>query len=189
MFRELIRRYLGLNQAPRMLYNQKVKGKAYSYSNTVVFQNPENIFIGEMVHIWHYSIIDGTARVSIGDGCEIGSWAGIFTHSSFMSIRINGYHRDEKGLNNRKGIQIEPVEIGAFCGIGPYSIVLPGSTIGKGCLLKPYTTIPAGMRVPDFAVVEGNGLITGDTRIADSYFLKNDPEAKKWYDEWMERNI
>ncbi len=167
-----------------MFYNVNMNGVKISYSNTTHFYKPENVKLGSMIHIWHYTIIDGTAQVSIGDGCQIGAWVGIFTHSSHQAIRLYGYHFNEFTDAQKKAYLMEPVNIGAFTAIGPHCVVLPGSHIGKGCILKPHTVIPMGANIPDFSIVEGEGKIVGDTRSIDQYFLDTDDDFKKWYNEW-----
>lgn len=185
MWRKWLHRILGIPVQPQMHYNQLVKGKRFSYSSTTHFYKPENLSIGNGVHIWHFTIIDGTAPVTIGDGCQIGAWVGIFTHSSHQAIRLYGYHYNEFTDYEKKAYLLEPVSIGAFTAIGPHCVILPGASIGKGCILKPHTTIPMGAVIPDFSVVEAHGVICGDTRSLDKYFLETDPALKTWYEEWV----
>ncbi len=188
MLRKWLRYLLGVNDKPTMLYNVNLNGSKISYSSTTHFYKPENLKLGNMIHIWHYTIIDGTAPITIGDGCQIGAWVGIFTHSSHQAIRLYGYHFNEFTDHQKKAYLIEPVSIGAFTAIGPHCVVLPGSSIGKGCILKPHCIIPLGAIIPDFSIVEGEGIITGDTRKIDKYFLETNPELREWYDEWVHKN-
>ncbi len=188
MLRKLIRRILGISDKPRMYYHAAFNGSKISYSSTTHFYHKENMKMGNMIHIWHYTIIDGTGPLTIGDGCQIGAWVGIFTHSSHQAIRLYGYHFNEFTDHQKKAYLIEAVNIGAFTAIGPHSVILPGASIGKGCILKPHTIIPMGATIPDFSIVEGEGKITGDTRTLDKYFLDTDPNLKKWYEEWIAKN-
>jgi acetyltransferase-like isoleucine patch superfamily enzyme len=188
MLRKWLRNLLGINDKPTMFYNVKFRGSTLSYSNTTHFYKPENLSLGNQVHIWHYAIIDGTAPITIGDGCQIGAWVGIFTHSSHQAIRLYGYHFNAFDDYSKKAYLVESVHIGAFTAIGPHCVVLPGSRIGKGCILKPHTIIPMGADIPDFSIVEGEGKITGDTRSLDKYFLETDPQLRQWYAEWLAKN-
>ena len=64
-------------------------------SDTVYFNHPEKIFIEDNVYIGHFSILDGTAELSIEEGVQLAGWNGIYTHSSHISIRLYGEHYQE----------------------------------------------------------------------------------------------
>jgi len=84
-----IRKY----KAPRMVWGYKDSTgewrKRTRISDTVFFYHPERITIADNVFVWHYSIIDGTGGLKIGEGSQIGAWVGIFTHSSHIAHGIN----------------------------------------------------------------------------------------------------
>src|SRR3990172_5789058 len=70
-------------------------------SNTTYIGNKENLDIADNVFIGHFSIIDASNHITIKEGCQIGFWVGIFTHSSHISIRLYGkeypHRKDLKG--------------------------------------------------------------------------------------------
>lgn len=77
--------------------------------------------------------IDGTdySKVSLGDGCTISSYVRILTHDWSPYTALRSY-----------GITINPpigrfgsVSIGAFAFVGSGTIILPGSTIGRGAIV------------------------------------------------------
>jgi len=155
------------------------------YSNTVSFYHRERIRIGENVFIWHYTILDGTGGITIGEGCQIGAWVGIFTHSSHLAIRLYGSHYREVPEDEKKGYAVGPVRIGKYTFIGPRSIIMPGVTVGKGCLVSAGSFLHTD--IPDFAIVEGNpAKVVGDTRRLDARYLKKDENLQRWYDEWQQ---
>ena len=86
-------------KAPRMIWGYlDSTGELRSrtrISDTVFMYYPERIRISDNVFVWHYTILDGTGGLEIGEGSQIGAWVGIFTHSSHIAIRIYGNHYQE----------------------------------------------------------------------------------------------
>jgi len=143
--------------------------------------NRENLFMGECVWVWHYTILDATEGLDIGMGCQIGAWVGIFTHGSENSIRLLG--QDFVNIDNklRKGYTRGKVKIGEFTFIGARSIILPGVTIGKGCLISAGSLITKD--VPDYSLVVGTpGKIVGSTLEIDKKLFLSDDYSSTYYD-------
>lgn len=154
-------------------------------SDTVFFYHPERIRISDNVFIWHYTILDGTGGLEIGEGSQIGAWVGIFTHSSHAAIRIYGNHYQEVPELQKKGYPIEPVKIGKYVFIGAGSRILPGITIGDGALIATGSVVVKSVR--NFEIVSGNPAeVIGDTRKLDKRYL-NDPQLLEWYQEWQKK--
>jgi len=89
----LIQNFFSFMSRPYMVYGYKSKfdkkfKKHTRISSSAVILNKENLNIGDNVYICHYSIIDASNNVTIGDGCQFGAWLGIFTHSSQISVRL-----------------------------------------------------------------------------------------------------
>ena len=175
--------------APRMIYNnyRDPYGKTISnvrYSNTTCFVHKERIEMGENVFIWHHTILDGTGGLKIGEGCQISAWVGIYTHSSFATIRLYGKHYLDTPEDEKKGLIKKPISIGKYTAIESMSIVVPGVTIGKGCFI--YRGSYVNRDIPDFAIARGNPIkIIGDTRHYDKRYLKNDEQLRQFYNEWQ----
>jgi hypothetical protein len=75
-----------------------------------------------------------------------------------------------------------PTDIGAYTFIGPHSVVMPGSRIGRGVLVKAYSYVDG--EVPDFAVVAGQpAVVVGDTRELTAPGSKPTRPARH-YDAW-----
>jgi acetyltransferase-like isoleucine patch superfamily enzyme len=150
-------------------------------SNTALIGDPEKLDIEDNVFVFHYTIIDASNGVTIKEGCQVGAWVGIFSHSSHISIRLYGKHYGE--VNPMKGYVKGPVYIGEYTFIGPHSIIMPGTRIGKGSIVSAYSYVEG--EFPDFAIISGNpAKVVGDTRKIDKRYLDNDPQLRAYYAEW-----
>lgn len=171
---------------PRMVYGWRDRKtnafrKYTRISSSAVLMNPERLAIGDCVWIWHYSIIDATEGIEIGEGCQISSWVGIFTHGSQSSIRLLGNRFVHTPNRIRGGYDRGSVIIGEYSFIGPGSIVLPGVTIGKGCLITAGTVVTKN--IADYAVVAGQpGRIVGSTIEYDAKQFKDHDFSDTYYD-------
>lgn len=150
-------------------------------SSTTKFLNRKNLNISDNVWIWHYSIIDASAPLVIHEGVQIGAWVGLFTHSSHNAIRMNGPQYFELSLKERVGYTIDSIEIGAFTFIGASSIILPGVTLGKGCIVSAGSVVNKSF--PDYSIISGNpAILTGNTKQIDKFFLREDINKINYYD-------
>jgi acetyltransferase-like isoleucine patch superfamily enzyme len=149
-------------------------------SNTVYTTHEKGINLGDNVFIWHHTILDGSNGIIIEEGCQIGAWNGIFTHSSHISIRL--YGKEYKGAD-MKGYVRGSVHIGKYTFVGPHSVIMPRTKIGKGSIVAAYSMVKG--EFPDFSIIAGNpAKVIGDTRKVDEPFLRENPELQKYYDEW-----
>ncbi len=174
-------------KAPRMVWGYKDVGGEWRaktrISDTVFFYHQENIKISNNVFVWHYSIIDGTGSIEIGEGTQVGAWVGIFTHSSHISIRIYGNHYQEVPESEKKGYVVKPVKIGKYVFIGAGAIIFPGVEIGDGALISAGAFVTKNVK--PFDIVSGSpACVIGDTRKLDKRYLK-DSTIKSWYEEWQ----
>lgn len=149
-------------------------------SSTVAILNGRLLAIGDHVWIWHHSILDATEGIDIGEGCQIGAWVGIFTHGSEHAIRLLGRRFVHTPNRQRAGYTRGPVKIGAYSFLGAGSIVLPGVTIGKGCLIAAGTIVSKD--VPDFSVVVPSGEIRSRTTDLDRRFFRTHDFSDTYYD-------
>ena len=154
-------------------------------SSTFIYR-PENVFVEDNVYVGHYTVLDGSARLAIGEGTQVSAWSGLLTHSSHISIRLYGRHYLECPEEQKKGYQLEPVTLGRCVFIGSRVLVLPGVTIGDGALVAAGSIVRAD--VAAFDVVAGDpATVVGDTREMDKAYLEDDPQLLAWYTEWQER--
>lgn len=152
------------------------------WSSSVTIMNRSSLSIGEQVWIWHYTILDATEGLTIGDGCQIGAWVGIFTHGSEASIRLLGPKFVNIPNNKRMGYTRGKVKIGEYTFIGAGSVILPGVTIGKGCLIGSGTLVTQD--IPDYSIVVGApGKIKGSTLDLDKRYFEEHDYSDTYYSE------
>lgn len=174
-------------KAPRMVWGYRDSTgnfrKRTRISDTVFLYHPEKIRIANKVFVWHYTILDGTGGLEIGEGTQIGAWVGVFTHSSHIAIRLYGNHYQEVPEFDKKGYPISPVKIGKYVFVGAGAKILPGVTIGDGALISAGAIVTK--KVGKFEIVSGNPAeVIGDTRSIDKRYL-TDPQINEWYHEWQ----
>ncbi len=185
--RKLLDELITESKAPRMVMGYRdASGELRPrtrLSDTVFLYHRERINIADNAFVWHYTILDGTGGLTIGEGAQIGAWVGIFTHSSHISIRLYGRHYQDVHEDEKKGYVKSPVSIGPYTFVGAGSLILPGVTIGKGALVSAGSIVTRAVK--DFEVVSGNPAeVVGDTRVLDKRCLR-DPQLQGWYDEWQ----
>lgn len=147
-------------------------GKKVGISNTTHISNYENnLEIGNNVFIGHFNYIDAyNERLVIEDNVQITNYTQILTHSTHNSIRfpnVKGMElKSKKILNN-----IACVKIGEGSYIGPHSVIMPGTVIGKKSIVSAYSYVKGNF--PDYSVIRGiPGRVIGDTREIDKALLK-----------------
>jgi len=127
-------------------------------------------FEGRPSYISSKCDIDGTdySLLTIGEGVTISSYVRVLTHdwSPHTMGKAMGVYTD-KPLGH-----IKPISIGDFSFIGTGSIVMPGTSIGKGCVIGAGTV--ARGTIPDYSLVIGSpAKVIGDTR---DYMSRKFPE-------------
>jgi len=118
-------------------------------------------FIGRPNYLSARINFDGTdyGLVEIHEGVTISSYVRVLTHdwSLYTVAKSIGYF-SERPIGKVCG-----VSIGAFSFVGTGSIIMPGTKIGKGCLIGSGTVVRG--HIPDYSIVVGSpGKIVGDTR-------------------------
>lgn len=152
-----------------------------SIGNTTFIDHPGHLVIGNETYIGHHNYIEASQGIHIEDGCQITDFVSITTHSSHISIRLYGYefHR----VKQHTGYVTGEVRIGKFTFIGPHSVIMPNTNIGKGSIIKAYSFVKGTF--PDFSVIAGNpATVVGDTRVLDKEFLGSNPELQGFYNVW-----
>lgn len=177
-------RYL---KAPRMVLGYRDSSGEWRprtrVSDTVFLYYPEKISLADNVFVWHFSILDGTGGLEIGEGTQVGAWVGIFTHSSHISIRLYGKRYMDIPEDKKKGFKISPVKIGKYVFIGAGAIILPGLSVGDGAIVSAGAMV--AKNVEPFEIVAGSpAVVIGDTRSMDRSYLL-DPQILESYNEWQ----
>ena len=150
-------------------------------SNTSEVFAPERLAVGDHVFVGHFSVLDATYGLRIGEGCQIGFFTGIFSHSSHAAIRL--YGRAYVQTAEKQAYFTAPVELGDYCFIGAHATLLPGTKLGRGSLVSAYSLVSGSH--PDFAILAGQpAQVVGDTRQMDAPLLAAHPELKQHYQAW-----
>lgn len=186
----LMRAWRALIQ-PRMVYGLRDASGAWRphsrISTHARIDGAATLSLGDHVFVGHFSLLDASGGLEIGDGCQITNHVSVLSHSSHLALRLEREHY--WGHAAPAGLQRAPTRLGAWCFIGPHSVIAPGSTLGRGVLVKAFSYVRG--EVPDFAVVQGQpGRIVGDTRELDRAWIERHAqdfggEARAAYEAWV----
>ena len=177
---------IGRFQRPFMIYGYKdtPSGQWRKYtrlSSSVILMNRPALALGDYIWVWHYSILDATAGLTIEQGCQIGAWVGIFTHGSQNAIRLLGEQFVHIPNQERAGYTRGAVHIGAYSFIAAGAKILPGVTIGKGCLVGAGSLVTKDL--PDFAIAVGApAQVKGSTLDLDLESFRQQDFSASYYD-------
>ena len=149
-------------------------------SNIAHLSNKKNLTIGTNVFIGHFNYIDGFDKVSIGNGCQITNYVSVLTHSSHNSIRLYGESYIEHWNKDMKGLLNAPVQIGEYCFIGPHSVIMPGTILGKGCVVSAFSFVSGTFE--DFSIIRGiPAKQVGSVKESDKELMEEYPRLKNLY--------
>tara|TARA_B110000196_G_scaffold319212_1_gene336565 strand:- start:3107 stop:3751 length:645 start_codon:yes stop_codon:yes gene_type:complete len=173
LFISIIMNVLRFFTKPFMVYGYFSKNgllKNTRISSTTSIINKNNLKVGDNCWIWHHSIIDASNGVEIGEGVQIGAFVGIFTHSSHVAIRLLGTDFINKDSSDRVGYVRAPVSIGDYSFIAASAVIMPGTNIGKGCVIGAGSIVKGD--IPDYSIVAGNPCrIVGSIDSLDKHFI------------------
>lgn len=118
-------------------------------------------FVGKPNYLSARINFDGTdySLIEIHEGVTISSYVRVLTHDwSLYTIAKSVGHFSPKPIGKITGVSVGPY---SFVGTG--SIIMPGTHIGKGCIVGAGTVVRG--KIPDYSIVIGSpGKIIGDTR-------------------------
>lgn len=153
-------------------------------SNATAVFAPQRWSVGDHVFVGHFCVLDASCGLTVGEGCQISASTCIFTHSSHAAIRLYGRSYVESAP--LQAYFTAAVEIGAYTYIGAHSTVLPGSRIGKGCVVSAHSLVKG--EFADFSIIRGiPATVVGDTRRGDAELLARHPELRAHYEAWAGR--
>ncbi len=115
-------------------------GKGSVVHTKVRFYDPRNIVVGEDAIIGEGSILDGRAKLIIGNHVDIASE--VMIYNSQHNIESPNFEAED-----------EPVVIEDYVFIGPRAIILPGVKLCKGSIIAAGAVVTKD--VPPYAVVGG----------------------------------
>ncbi len=188
MLREWLTRWWRSIVAPRMLYGWRAAdGRWLTHtriSSATRIESPELLDIADHVFIGPFNLIDASGGLSIGEGCQITSHCAVLSHSSHQALRLAG--RAYWGDADPPAYVRRATSIGAYSFIGAHSVLMPGSRVGRGVIVRAFSYVDG--EVPDFAIVAGQpAVVVGDTREADEAWLAAHPGRRDEYDAWAKR--
>ncbi|MDP4683064.1 MAG: acyltransferase [Crocinitomicaceae bacterium] len=172
---------------PKMLTRLQHNGvqlKDVRISESTVLSCPKQLNLEHNIFIGHYNFIEASNGITIEEGVQITNYISILSHSSHISIRLYGadYRKHKELIGYKKGT----VHIGKYSFIGPHATIMPGTKIGKGCLIAAYSFVKGDF--PDFSIIGGNpASVVGTTKDLDKDYLEQYPELQKFYSEWADR--
>lgn len=173
---------------PVMIYYdqnfQKEKKGNIRISSSTVLELTNRLILDKNVYIGHYNRIEASNGIQFYEGVQTASYCSFVTHSSHNSIRLYGDHYS--GVKDPIGYIKGPISIGKYSFIGPHSMIMPNTKIGKGCLVKAYSYVQG--EFPDFSIIGGNpAKVVGDTRTSDIKTLDKNPNIKPFYEDWVKK--
>jgi acetyltransferase-like isoleucine patch superfamily enzyme len=185
-FISLFLNFIAFFKRPFMVYgfyNSKEK-KFFNktrISSSVKIGDKYNVNIKNNVWIGHYCLLDGIGGIEIGEGVHVASHSCIYTHSSENSIRLLGNRFIEVPAQDRPGYVINKVTIGEYSFIGTSSVILCGTSIGKGCIVGAGSVVKGDF--PDHSVIVGNpARVVGDTLSIDKKLFYEGVNFQDYYD-------
>lgn len=182
----VIMNIFGFIHKPFMVYGyynhvSKRFNKHTRISSSTYINNKKKLDIGDNTWVWHYTLLDSSNGIKIGQGCQIGAHVGIFSHSSHLSIRLLGEKYIELNKDERIGYVSAPVEIGEYTFIGSSVIINPGIKIGKGCIVTSGSVVT--LSVPDYTIVSGNpAKVISTVDRLDREYYKNELVKQNYFD-------
>lgn len=108
------------------------------------FYDPRNIVIGEDTIIGEGAVLDGRAKLTIGDHVDIASE--VMIYNSEHNIEAEHFAAPEEVIE-------APVIIEDYVFIGPRAIILPGVKIGRGAVVGAGAVVSKD--IPPFAIAGG----------------------------------
>jgi acetyltransferase-like isoleucine patch superfamily enzyme len=152
--------------------------KGVRIGNTSFIDHSNKLLIEDLVYIGHYNFIEASNGIKLGKGCQITSYVNLTSHSSHQSIRLYGSNYSK--VSDHIGYERGPIEIGEFTFVGPFSVIMPSTKIGKGCVVAAHSYVKGDF--PDYSLIAGNpAKVVGDVREKDNALLEEYPELKNTY--------
>ena len=122
-------------------------GEGCFYLDLIIWLNGDRIELGDRVGFNYGCFVNGYGGLTIGDDCIFGPYVMIHT----ANHELGDPHRPlaEQGWRDDG-----PLEIGSNAWIGMGTCILPGVTIGEGCIVGAGSVVAADL--PPFTVAVGN---------------------------------
>lgn len=119
-------------------------GKGSTIHTLARFYDPKNIVIGQDTIVGEKAVLDGRAKLTIGNHVDIASE--VMIYNSEHNIEAEHFSATESVVE-------QPVCIEDYVFIGPRAIILPGVTIGKGAIVGAGAVVTKD--IPPYAIAGG----------------------------------
>lgn len=184
----LLRKFSAWLRPVMIARTKDVNGKPLQHvriGSTTTITGEEGLELNHHTYIGHYNFIDAAQGVYLGEGCQITTHVCILTHSSHHAIRLYGREYVNVPAGEKIAYRAAPVSIGAYTFIGPHTVVMPGSRIGKGCIIGAFSYVDGDF--PDFSVIAGQpAKVIKSTRETDESYLQQYPALAPHYKAWSD---
>ena len=182
MFKPLLEHVVRWLTCPRMLHGFRAHDGAWlahtRVSTACEIETRDRLRIDDHVFIGHFNFIDASGGLFIGEGTQITNHVSLLTHSSHVATRLMG--RAYWGAPQPVGFIREATHVGPYCFIGAQSVIMPGTRLGRGVLVRAHSYVDGVF--PDYAVVAGQpARVIGDVRELDTEWMKSHPELAGHY--------
>jgi acetyltransferase-like isoleucine patch superfamily enzyme len=146
--------------------------------STTFIDHPKNLFLSDNIFIGHHNYIEASNTITIEEGVQITNFVSMTTHSSHHSIRLHGKHYPY--ISNKLGYITGSIHIGAYTFIGPHTLIMPNSKIGKGSIVCAYSNVKG--EFADYSIIAGNpAKVIGNTKDKDTMLIEQYPEIQQYY--------
>jgi acetyltransferase-like isoleucine patch superfamily enzyme len=106
-----------------------------------------NLSVGNRVHFGVDSYLQATGGLEIGDHTLMGPGVKIWTQNHTFT--------DPDAFILDSGYDYAPVTIGKDVWVGANSFIMPGATIGDGCVISAFSCVGA-KNWPEYSIIAGN---------------------------------
>lgn len=183
------RRRLAQALLHRVVFGETSGGRYLPHTRiapSTCIEHEDRLQLDDHVFIGAFNFIEASGGVTVGEGTQITHHVSIVTHSSHRAMRLLGRAYVQPAPSPRPGWIAGPVTIGAYCFIGPHTLIEAGSTLGRGCIVRAGSVLRG--RYPEHSVIAGNpAVVVGDAREGDARWLAGHPELRAAYEAWAGR--
>jgi acetyltransferase-like isoleucine patch superfamily enzyme len=176
------RRWLVRHLHFRIVFGETSQGRWLPHtriSPSTCIEHENRLTLADHVYIGPFNVIEASGGVVIGEGVQITSHVSIVTHSSHRAQRMLG-REFAAWVGDKPGWVSGPVEIGAYCFIGPHVVIEPNTRIGRGCIVRAGAVVRGAFA--DFGVLQGQpAQVVGDARDGDEKLLAQHPQWRERY--------